>query len=490
MGAERFVLAIDDGSTGVRALVIDREGEVCGHAHRETEASYPVAGRVEQDAAAIWSSTVEVVGEAMRTAGANGPDLAAIGVTGQRSTAVAWSRRAGAPLHRAIGWQDLRGADRSADLLGEGHIVPAQAAATKFEWLVKNVEAVRGAHRTGDLLLGTVESFLVWKLTGGRTHATDVSFASATGLFDLLGGSGDWNDSLLETLGLSRDLLPEIRSSSEVYGSSDPAVIGAEVPVAGLAGDQQAAMFGQCRFRPGEAKASYGTSTMIDLNVGSELVLSERGAWPMILWKLGEETSFLLEGSLLTAGAAIRWLRDGLGVLDAPAESEALARSVSDTGGVWVVPAWQGLGTPYQDAEARAAIGGVSLATTKAHLVRAVLEGIALRVAEIVESLAGDSPAGMPDVLRVDGGMAANDFLLQFQADVLGIPVERPEAVEAAAMGAAFLAGRAVGLWPGTDALERVWRPGRRFEPTLAGREREDRLGRFRRIVEATRVIG
>ena len=484
----RYVLALDEGSTGVRALVFDREGRLAARSYREIEATYPRPGWVEHDAEAIWRRTLEVAREALSAAGADARDVAAIGLTGQRSTAVVWSRADGRPLHPAISWQDLRTAERCAELAAQGHIAEPLAAATKLEWMARNVAEVRAAIAGGDALIGTLESWLVWKLSGGAVHVTDASFASATCLFDFF--EKRWNTALLEVLDLPQSALPEIRPSSERYGATDAGVLGAPIAIAGLAGDQQAAMFGQLRLDAGATKISYGTSAMADLNAGTSLLFSSNGAFPMVLWKLGEQLHYCIEGVATTAGGAVQWLRDGLGLIRDVGDSEAIAREVADSAGVWAVPAFQGLGTPHLDRAARAVIGGLSRGSTRAHVVRAVLEGVALRSAEVFDALAADSPSGRPTVLRVDGGASQNDFLMQFQSDVLGVPVERPEVLESAAPGAAYLAGLAVGFWPDVETLGRIWRLGRRFEPKMSSTEREERRERFRKHVAAAREVG
>jgi glycerol kinase len=484
----RYVLAIDEGSTGVRALLFDREGRAVSRAYLEVGASYPRPGWVEHDAMAIWQSALQVARAALAEAGASGGDLAAIGVTGQRSTAVAWSRSTGRPLCPALSWQDLRTVDRCVELLAEGHFVVSLAAATKLEWMVRNVPAVRAAVESGDARLGTLESWLVSKLCGGRVHVTDPSFASTTCLFDFL--EKGWNGALLALLGLPAETLPEIRLSSERYADTETSLFGAAVPIAAIAGDQQAAMFGQLCLDPGSMKISYGTSAMCNLNAGTSLTLSSYGAFPLVLWGLGNELHYCLEGNAITAGASVQWLQHGPGILGSLEESDALARSVPDSGGVWVVPAFQGLGTPHQDPAARAAVGGLSRGSGRAHLVRAVLEGVALNCAEVFDALAADSPTGPPPVLYADGGAARNDFLLEFQSDVLGIPVERPETLEAAASGVAYLAGLAVGFWPDVESLRAIRRVGKRFEPKMSAAERAERRASFAKQVAAVRAVG
>lgn len=484
----RWIVAVDEGTTGVRAIVVDEAGKVAGQAYREVGASYPRPGYVEQDPEALRDGSVQVAREALSRAAVAPGAVAALGITCQRSTAVAWSRKTGRPLHAALSWQDLRTAERCAELAAQGHFVTPFAAASKLEWMIRSVPAVRAAAASGDLLCGTLDAWLAWSLSGGACHVTDASNAATSGLYDFFGQR--WNEALVSELGIPMSALPVIRASSERYGATDAGAFGVAMPIAGIAGDQQAAMFGQACFAAGGMKASYGTSAMIDLNAGHTPLLSSHGAFPLVLWKLGEETTYCLEGTAITAGASVQWLRDGLGVLASAEESAALASSVPDAGGAWFVPALQGLGTPYLDTTARAAIGGLSRGTTRAHVVRAVLEGVAHRCAEIVEALAADAGSPLPSALRADGGAAANDFLLQFQSDLLGVPVERPEMLDAAASGAAFLAGLAVGVWPDLASLERTWRLGRRFEPRMSSDERADRRGRFHRAVAAVREVG
>ncbi len=487
MPAGRYVLALDEGSTGVRALLFDRDGNVVGRAKREIDALYPQPGWVEHDADSVWDRTLGVARAALAAAGAGGRDVAAVGVTGQRSTAVAWSRATSRALHFAVSWQDVRSADRCSELAAEGHFASPLAAATKLEWLARNVAGVRAAMASGDARLGSLESWLVWKLSGGAAHVTDPSFASTTCLYDFL--EARWNGALLERLELPEDVLPQIRASSETYAMTEASLFGAPIPIAGLAGDQQAAMFGQLCVDAGAVKISYGTSAMGNLNGGTSLLLSSAGAFPLVLWKLGDVLHYCLEGNAISAGAAIQWLRDGLGVLSSVEESDPVARTAADSGGAWCVPAFQGLGTPHLDPAARAAIGGLSRGSSRAQVVRAVLEGVALRCAEVFDALAADSPAGRPTLLHADGGAAANDLLLQLQSDALGVPVERPQVLETAAIGAAYLAGLAVGFWPGVEALRGIRRLGARFEPRVSRAEREERRDRFRKQVAAVRDV-
>lgn len=480
-----LVLAIDAGTTGVRALVFDERSVQRGGAYEEIPAVYPQPGWMEQDPLGIWAATQRVIAEALRTAQAAPADLAAIGVAVQRATTLVWERASGRPLYPAICWPDGRTAARVAELLQQGIFVHSLASATKLEWILRRGDALARA-AAGELCFGTVDTWLLWQLSGGRVYATDHSNASCTGLYDFL--AGRWDTMVLAALGLPAAVLPPIVESSGVCGETDPAVFGAAVPLAGIAGDQQAAMFGQLCTEIGAVKITFGTSAMIDIHTGDSPVLSQRGAYPLILWSIGGERPCCLEGTVVTAGAAVQWLRDGLGIIGAAAECGPLAASVPDTGGVWAVPAFHGIGTPYMDPGARAVIGGLSRATTRAHVVRAILEGIAFRTAEVFETLLADAGGGPPARLRVDGGVAANDVFVQDLADRLGLCIERPETVQATALGAAYLAGLATGVWRGFDDVRRAWRSGGVFEPRLGADERAARLAAWRRAVQVARL--
>ncbi|MGE0519689.1 MAG: FGGY family carbohydrate kinase [Candidatus Binatia bacterium] len=480
-----FVLAIDEGTTSVRALVFDERGALRGAAYEEIAAAFPRPGWVEQDPLQIWAATQRVSAGALRAAGARPADLAGVGLAVQRATAVVWERATGRPLYPAISWQDTRTADRVAALLADGIFMNALASATKLEWIVRELDAGARAAR-GQLCFGTIDSWLIWQLSGGRTHVTDHSNASCTGLYDFLGGA--WDAIPLAAVGLPEAALPRIVDSSGVCGHTDPGVFGAAVPLAGVAGDQQAAMFGQLAVHPGTAKITFGTSAMIDVNTGAVPVFSEHGAYPLVLWSLGGERSCCLEGAVMTAGAAVQWLRDGLGIIASANETGPLAASVPDSGGVWAVPALQGLGTPYMDPGARAVIGGLSRGSTRAHIVRAVLEGVAFRTCEALTALLADAGAPADAPMRIDGGMAANDVFVQCLADILGHPVERPETVQATGLGAAYLAGSATGVWRGVDDLRAAWRSGGVFYPRTGVDEREARLAAWRGCLGAART--
>lgn len=476
------VLALDVGTSGVRALLVDETGNPLARAHRETLPRCPAPGLVEHDLEDLDRAVVEVVATVLATAPAR---LRAVGLSVQRATAAVWDGRTGAPAAPALSWQDMRTTERCAALMSEGLYVNPLMAASKLEWLLDRCDPRREALRAGRLRCGTLDSWLAWRLTGGRAYVTDASHASCSGLWDFI--LRDWSPSVTAALRIPREALPRIADSSEVVGSLDASRGLPAVPLAAVIGDQQAAMMGQLRLMPGEVKISYGTAAMCDLNAGHDLVLSSRGGYPLVLWRRAGILSYCLEGSAITAGASVLWLRDGLGVLNSPAEVDAVAGAVPDSGGAWVVPAFQGLGTPYLDPHARAVIGGLSRATTRAHVVRALLEGIAYRCREVYDALRADSPHPPPATLRVDGGLARSDVLLQSQADVLGLPVERPAVLDASAIGAAYLAGLATGVWASPEELASAWRCERIFEPCLEATEREARFAAWQSHVAAAR---
>jgi glycerol kinase len=481
----RYVLAIDEGTTGVRALLFDESSVVVGSAYHELTMSYPQPGWVEMDAQAIWEATRAVCSRALQAAGRAARDVNAIGVCNQRATTLVWERESGTPVYPAIVWQDTRTADRIPDLMAAGIFTNSMASAAKLEWVLRTAKDGKRRAAGGELCFGTIDSWLVWKLTGGAAHVTDYSNASCTSLYDAM--NNEWDPNALTVLQVPPSMLPGLRSSSELYGHTTIEAFGARVPIAGIAGDQQAAMFGEIGVDKGAVKITYGTSAMADINTGDMPVLSQRGAYPLILWGLNNQRTFCLEGTAMTAGAAIQWLRDGLGILQRVEESGPLAELVSDSGGVWAVPAFQGLGTPHMDANARAVIGGLSRGSTRAHVVRAVLEGIAYRSREVLETLLEDAATPAPARLRVDGGAAANDFLLQHLADVLGFPVERPQAIQASALGAAYLAGLATGVWRSLDDVKHVWRSGRIFEPRWNQDRRDTTFHNWRKAIAAAR---
>jgi glycerol kinase len=479
------VLAIDEGGSGVRAYIFDHEGREVSTAHAEISLSCPRPGWVEHDPGALWERTLDVVRNALDRAKLKAKEIAALGICNQRASTMVWDADSGEAIYPAIGWQDLRTVDRCHELGRRGYILNPMQSASKFMWVLENVAGARTKADAGRLRFGTIDTWLTWKLSGGSTYVTDDSNASCTGIYDFF--AGGWDEALLESLALPKESFPAIVGSSAIAGSTASSVLGAAIPLAARAGDQQAAMFGQLRVEPGMVKITYGTAAMMDLNVGPSLHLSPNGCFPFVLWGLDGTRTYCLEGTAVTAGAAVQWLRDGLGILSDLGESSAIASSINDSGGVWCVPAFQGLGTPYLDTSARALLGGVSRATGRAEVIRAVLEGIAFRCDEVVEALRADVPGTPLDVLRVDGGAARNDFLMQCQADISGVAVERPAVFDAACLGAAYLAGLATGFWKDLAEASRTWRRDRIFEPTWSEDERAAKRSRWKTIVELAR---
>jgi len=491
--AASHVLAIDQGTTGTKVVILDRRLGVRATASQEFRQIFPRPGWVEHDLGDIWASTLATVRRALREAGLRGSDVAAIGITNQRETTGLWDRRTGRPLHHAIVWQDRRTTEACARLKADGHeprvrektglVLDPYFSATKLRWLLDHVKGARERAEAGALAFGTIDTFLAWRLTGGAAHVTDVSNASRTLLMDLR--TRAWDDSLLALFGVPRAVLPEIRPSSQVYGTTRGLkVLPDGIPVAGMAGDQQAALFGQACFEPGEAKCTYGTGAFLLQNIGPKPVLSSRGLLTTVAWSAGGEVAYALEGSSFIAGAAVQWLRDGLGIIERSADVERLARKVEDAGGLVFVPALAGLGAPHWRPEARGVIRGIDRGTTAAHLARATLEGIAFLINDLAEAMRAEANQPIP-VFKVDGGACRNDLLMQFQADLLGVPVERPRLVETTAFGAAFLAGLAVGVWKDREEIRRAWKVGKRFLPRMKPTEREAHLARWRRAVEA-----
>jgi glycerol kinase len=482
--AQPLVLALDAGTTGVRAILIDDTGAVAEQAYRETLPACPAPGLVEHDLdgmlSALLAVTRRVVGDVLPGR------VRALGLTTQRSTAVVWDAASGRPLGPGLSWQDTRTQARCQELMAQGLMITPLMAASKIEWLLDRADPDRTGVRAGRIRCGTLDAWLAARLTGGAVQATDASNASCTGLYDLLGGV--WSHGALDALRIPEQALPSIVDSGGVLGAVASEVGLGSTPLAALVGDQQAATMGHLRLAAGEVKITYGTAAMLDLNAGEQPVFSMHGAYPLVLWQRAGVRTYCLEGTAITAGAAVLWLRDALGIIADADESGALAASVPDSGGVWAVPAFQGLGTPYLDPGARAVVGGLSRATTRAHVVRAMLEGIAWRCREVYDALRADSPHPAPDSLRADGGAARNDILLQAQADALGLPVERPAVLDAAALGAAYLAGLAGGVWRDADELRHAWRLERVFEPRLGADERAERLARWRSYVAAART--
>jgi glycerol kinase len=483
-----YVLAIDQGTTSSRAIVFNHDSATVGEAQEEFTQHYPRPGWVEHDANEIWDVTMGVMQRALEDAGVSPEDIAAIGITNQRETVVVWDRETGEPVHNAIVWQDRRGAALCGELSEQGYdemvanktglVIDAYFSGSKVAWFLDNVEGLRERGQNGDLALGTMDTWLIYKLTGGREHVTDYSNASRTlmyNIFDL-----QWDDELLEMLGgVPREMLPEVKPSSFVYGNTDREVFGAEVPVAGVAGDQQAALFGEVAFEKGLTKNTYGTGSFALMNTGTEPIKSERQLLTTIAWGLGDEpVEYALEGAIFITGAAVQWLRDGLGIIESAQETEELAASLESNDDVYFVPALVGLGAPHWDSYARGTIVGLTRGSTRAHLARAALESMCYQTRDAVQAMEADSGIDIP-TFKADGGAAANRWMMQFQADILGTPVEVPETLETTALGAAYLAGLATGFWDDREELKNRWRLRRRYEPKMSEEERERLYGRW-----------
>ncbi len=499
MSEGRHVLAIDQGTTSSRAIVFDAEGGILATAQKELSQHYPADGWVEHDAEEIWRDTLATCREALARAGLGAEAIAAIGITNQRETTVLWDRESGAPVHRAIVWQDRRTAPLCRELVAEGleeHVrartgllIDAYFSATKLAWLLDRVPGAREAAEKGRLAFGTVDSFLLWRLTGGRVHATDAANASRTMLYDI--HRGRWDETLLRRLRIPAAVLPEVKDNSGLFGATTADLFGRPIPVTGMAGDQQAATFGQACFAPGMLKSTYGTGCFALLNTGGTAVPSRNRLLTTVAWRLAGRTTYAVEGSIFIAGAAVQWIRDGLGIISDAAESEAVAARLADTAGVYLVPAFTGLGAPWWDPDARGAILGLTRASTRDHIVRAALESVCYQTADLLRAMADDvaaaGVASLPAELRVDGGMVRNSWLCQYLADILDRPVDRPAVTETTALGAACLAGLAVGLYPSTEAIAAAWRRERRFEPAMDAATREARLAGWRDAVSRIR---
>ncbi|MFO0923451.1 MAG: glycerol kinase GlpK [Pirellulales bacterium] len=486
-----WILALDQGTTSSRAILFDAHGSIQHVAQREFRQIYPQSGWVEHDPEEIWTSQRDVAQQVLRESGISPHDVAAVGITNQRETTIVWDRSTGKPIHNAIVWQDRRTANICDRLRADGKaqwilertglVIDAYFSGSKFQWILDNVPGARAKAERGELACGTVDTWLIWKLTDGKVHVTDPSNASRTLLYSLTNQS--WDQELLDLFRVPTSMLPEIRSSSEVLGETASSLLGRSIPIAGVAGDQQAALFGQNCIRHGMAKNTYGTGCFMLMNVGETPQISKNRLLTTVAWKQGPQakTEYALEGSVFIAGAAIQWLRDGLGIIQSSAEVEALAASVEDTGGIYLVPAFAGLGAPHWDAYARGTIVGLTRGTTKGHLARAALEGIAFQVADVLDAMQQDSGIKI-EQLRVDGGASANNLLMQFQADLLQAPVVRPKVIETTALGAAFLAGLAVGFWKSPQEVEAIWQTDRVFEPRM---KTEEVAYRRRRWAEA-----
>ena len=471
--AEKFILALDQGTSSSRAIVFDHEGKIRSTAQMEFTQYFPRPGWVEHNPMEIWSSEAGVIAEAISKVGIGGLDIAAIGITNQRETTIVWDAETGQPVYNAIVWQDRRTSEycdflKSQGLVDKirektGLIIDAYFSGTKIRWILENVPGAREKAEAGKLRFGTVDTWLVWQLTRGEVHVTDVSNASRTMLFNI--HDLRWDSELLELFGIPASMLPEVRSSSEVYEHTKTTIFAHEVPIAGIAGDQQAALFGQLCTDPGSVKNTYGTGCFLLMNTGKKPILSKNNLLTTVAWKIGDTVNYALEGSIFVGGSVVQWLRDGLGIIRSSSEVEALAASVPDNGGVYFVPALTGMGAPYWDQYAHGTICGLTRGTTAAHIARAALEGIAFQTMDIVEAMSRDAGVRLAE-LKVDGGASRNNLMMQFQADILGTSVIRPEVTETTAMGACYLAGLAVGYWSSVDEIKQQWKAEKTFHPS------------------------
>ncbi|MCF0165436.1 MAG: glycerol kinase GlpK [Bacteroidales bacterium] len=486
---KKYILALDQGTSSSRAMIFNRKGEICSSAQKEFTQIFPQPGWVEHDPLEIWASEYSVMAEAIVHQGIAAADIAGIGITNQRETTIVWDAETGMPIYNAIVWQDRR-TSRYCDSLKEagktdfirkktGLIIDAYFSGTKIHWILENVPGAREKAEKGNLRFGTVDSWLVWKLTGGKVHITDITNASRTMLFNI--HTLEWDKELLALFDIPESMMPEVKSSSEIYGRTDSTVIAGNIPISGMAGDQQAALFGQMCTEPGAVKNTYGTGCFLLMNTGDAPIESKNNLLTTIAWKIGDKVTYALEGSIFVAGSVVQWLRDGLGVIKSSAEIEALANTVPDNGGVYFVPALTGLGAPYWDQYAKGCVYGITRGTTVAHIARAALEGIAFQTMDIVNAMENDSGVKLCE-LKVDGGASKNNLLMQFQSDILDCEVIRPKNTETTAAGAAFLAGLAVGYWESIDEIKSIWAVERRFSPenpqTKAKKGWEDAVSR------------
>lgn len=472
MEEEKYILSFDAGTTSSRAIVFNKKGEICSVAQREFPQLFPQSGWVEHNPHEIWASQASVAAEAITKIGINGKNIEAIGITNQRETAIVWDRKTGEPVYNAIVWQDRRTSEYCDKLKNEGLIpfvkektgliIDAYFSATKVKWILDNVDGARARAEKGELAFGTVDTWIIWQLTRGEVHVTDVSNASRTMLFNIK--TLQWDEDLLRLFDIPASMMPKVSSSSEIYGHTKTTIFASKVPIAGIAGDQQAALFGQMCVEKGMMKNTYGTGCFILMNTGEEPVVSKNNLVTTIAWKIGDKTTYALEGSIFVAGAIVQWLRDGLKIINSSSEIEQLATQVPDSGDAYFVPALTGLGAPYWDQYARGTIVGISRGTTSAHIARAALEGIAYQSMDVINAMILDSGVGLKE-LRVDGGAAKNNLLMQFQSNVLSKPVIRPQTTETTALGAAYLAGLAVGYWSSIEEMQEQWHIDNKFEP-------------------------
>ncbi len=487
----KYVMALDAGTTSNRCILFNEKGEMCSVAQKEFTQYFPKPGWVEHDANEIWSSQLGVAVEAMNKIGAVAGDIAAIGITNQRETTIVWDKHTGEPVYRAIVWQ-CRRTSEYCDSLKEkglveifrqktGLVIDAYFSGTKLKWILDNVEGARERAERGDLLFGTVETWLIWKMTKGKVHVTDYTNASRTLLFNIQ--DLKWDDEILARLDIPKCMLPKAMPSSCIYGEADPSFLGGPIPIAGAAGDQQAALFGQTCFQPGDAKNTYGTGCFLLMNTGEKPVFSKNGLVTTIAWGLGGKVNYALEGSIFVAGAAVQWLRDEMRLIDSSPDSEYMANKVKDTNGCYVVPAFTGLGAPHWDQYARGTIVGITRGVNKYHIIRATLESLAYQTNDVLQAMKADSGIGLC-ALKVDGGASANNFLMQSQADIINAPVKRPKCVETTAMGAAYLAGLAVGYWASKEEVIKNWAMDKVFEPSISDEERRTKIAGWNKAVK------
>ncbi|MDZ3956362.1 MULTISPECIES: glycerol kinase GlpK [Bacillus cereus group] len=494
---KKYILSLDQGTTSSRAILFNKKGEIVHSAQKEFTQHFPKPGWVEHNAQEIWGSILAVIATCLSEADVKPEQIAGIGITNQRETTVVWDKTTSKPIYNAIVWQSRQTAEICDELKEKGYsemvrektglLIDAYFSGTKVKWILDNVEGAREKAENGDLLFGTIDSWLVWKLSGGKSHVTDYSNASRTLMFNI--HDLQWDDELLEMLTVPKSMLPEVRPSSEIYGETiDYHFFGQNVPIAGVAGDQQAALFGQACFGEGMAKNTYGTGCFMLMNTGEKAVASEHGLLTTIAWGIDGKVNYALEGSIFVAGSAIQWLRDGMRMFKDASESEVYANRVESTDGVYVVPAFVGLGTPYWDSEVRGAMFGVTRGTTKEHFIRATLESLAYQTKDVLCAMEADSGIELK-TLRVDGGAVKNNFLMKFQSDILDVPVERPVINETTALGAAYLAGLAVGYWKNQDEIKEQWHMDKRFEPTMEAKTSEELYAGWKKAIEATKAF-
>jgi glycerol kinase len=491
--SDSYILSLDQGTTSSRSIVFNHRGDILSIAQKEFAQIYPFPGWVEHDAEEIWSSQISTIGEAVAKAGITIRQIAGIGITNQRETTVLWDRASGKPVYNAIVWQDRRTADDCDALVSAGHagmirdktglIIDAYFSATKLRWILDQIPEARERAERGELAFGTIDTWLVWNLTGGAVHVTDASNASRTMLFNI--HTGKWDDELLSLFSIPREVLPEVRSSSEVYGLTGNIIPGSDIPIAGIAGDQQAALFGQMCIRPGMVKNTYGTGCFMLMHTGDKAFVSKHNLLTTVAWKIGDRTEYALEGSVFIAGAAVQWLRDGLHIIHTSGEIETIVGDIEDSDGVYVVPAFAGLGAPYWNPHARGSIFGLTRGSNRGHIAKAILDSIAYQTYDVLTSMEADTGISIAE-LRVDGGATVNNRLMQFQSDILNTRVVRPKITETTALGAAYLAGLAVGYWPDIETIQQQWKVDQTFSPVMDRDDREEHIQGWKRAVRAT----